>query len=95
MSAQMYRQRTSLNEALATLGDIADVGSLVGVNAMMSQQVRLAVEALGGRDLVGVSNSPDHIITDLRAACFRTWKWSDIVVIHGTLPFVVGVRRLH
>lgn len=47
MCANVHRQGASLDEALATAGRCTSVGSLVGVNAVVSLQVGLAVEALG------------------------------------------------
>lgn len=44
--ADVYRQGTALNEALAAPWCLAGVRSLIGVYAVMSLQVRLAVEAL-------------------------------------------------
>ena len=39
-------QGTALDEALATVGFITRVGSFVGMDAMMSLQIRLAIETL-------------------------------------------------
>lgn len=42
----VHRQGTALDEAFSATGDVARVRSLVGVYAVVSLQIRFAVEAL-------------------------------------------------
>lgn len=49
VSTDVDSESTSLDEALATAGCRAGVGTLVGVNAVVSLQVGLPVEALQER----------------------------------------------
>lgn len=46
VSTDVDSQSTPLDEALATAGRCAGVGTLVGVNAVVSLQIGLPVEAL-------------------------------------------------
>lgn len=48
VSANVDSEGAALDEALATAGDRARVGALVGVDSVMALKIRLAVEALYG-----------------------------------------------
>lgn len=48
MGANMHRQGTALNEALAAVRFTTGIRTLVGVNAIMPLKIRLSIEALKG-----------------------------------------------